>query len=131
MVASDYAAPTRVAPVETRVASLVFTGATGTAEQDHEQVIADVFVIGVLASLDAGLLAASVVLLSRPRPAHKLAAFLIGCMGFSIGFGLVILFALHGSQLARPTDPPSKTDPNSAKNTHPHPLTFIGRPDRK
>ena len=25
--------------------------------------------------------------MSRPRPAHKLAAFLIGCMGFSIGFG--------------------------------------------
>jgi hypothetical protein len=65
----------------------------------------DVFVIALLASLDAGLLAAAVVLLSRPRPAHELAAFLIGCMGFSIGFGLVIVFALHGSQLARHPDP--------------------------
>jgi hypothetical protein len=41
---------------------------------------------------------------SKPRPAHKLTAFLIGCMGFSIGFGLVIVFALHGSGLARHPD---------------------------
>ena len=65
----------------------------------------DVFVIALLASLDAGLLAAVVVLLGRPRPAHKLAAFLIGCMGFSIGFGLAIVFALHGSKLVRHPEP--------------------------
>jgi Sap, sulfolipid-1-addressing protein len=67
--------------------------------------VTQVFVIALLASLDAGLLAATVVLLGRPRPAHKLAAFLIGCMGFSIGFGLVIVFALHGSKLVRHVDP--------------------------
>jgi threonine/homoserine/homoserine lactone efflux protein len=67
--------------------------------------MADVFVIAVLASLDAGLLAAAVVLLGRPRPAHQLLAFLVGCMGFSIVFGLVIVFVLHGSQLLRHPDP--------------------------
>jgi hypothetical protein len=61
--------------------------------------MADVFVIAVLASLDAGLLAAAVVLLGRPQPAQQLLAFLIGCMGFSIIVGLVIVFALHGSHL--------------------------------
>jgi Sap-like sulfolipid-1-addressing protein len=65
----------------------------------------DVFVIAVLASLDAGLLAAAVVLLGRPRPAHQLLAFLVGCMGFSITFGLVIVFALHGSKLVTHPDP--------------------------
>jgi Sap, sulfolipid-1-addressing protein len=65
----------------------------------------DVFVIAVLASLDAGLLAGAVVLLGRPRPARKLLAFLVGCMGFSIIFGLVIVFALHGSTLVRHPDP--------------------------
>ncbi|MBW8712301.1 MAG: GAP family protein, partial [Mycobacterium sp.] len=67
--------------------------------------MADVFLIAALASIDAGLLAAAVVLLSRPRPAHKLAAFLIGCMGFSIGFGVVIVFVLHGSNVLRHPDP--------------------------
>jgi Sap-like sulfolipid-1-addressing protein len=67
--------------------------------------MADVFVIAVLASLDAGLLAAAVVLLGRPQPARQLLAFLIGCMGLSIIFGLVIVFALHGSKLVRHPDP--------------------------
>jgi Sap, sulfolipid-1-addressing protein len=67
--------------------------------------MADVFVIAVLASLDAGLLAAAVILLGRPRPARKLLAFPIGCMGFSILFGLVIVFVLHGSKLVRHPDP--------------------------
>ena len=66
--------------------------------------MADVFVIAVLASLDAGLLAAAVVLLGRSRPAHQLLAFLVGCMGFSIVFGLVIVFALHGSKLVTHPD---------------------------
>ena len=59
----------------------------------------DVFVIAVLAALDAGLLAATVVLLGRPRPARQLLAYLVGCMGFSIGIGLVIVLALHGSSV--------------------------------
>jgi hypothetical protein len=67
--------------------------------------MADVFVIAVLASLDAGLLAAAVVLLGRPQPARQLLAFLIGCMGLSIIFGLVTVFALHGSKLVRHPDP--------------------------
>ena len=67
--------------------------------------MADVFLIALLAALDAGLLAATVVLLGRPRPAQKLLAFLIGCMGLSIVFGLVIVFALHGSKLVQHPDP--------------------------
>jgi Sap, sulfolipid-1-addressing protein len=67
--------------------------------------VIDVFLIALLASLDAGLLAAAVVLLGRPRPAHKLLAYLIGSMGLSIGFGLASVFALHGSKLWRNPDP--------------------------
>jgi hypothetical protein len=59
----------------------------------------EVFLIAVVSSLDAGLLTAAVVLLGRPQPAHQLGAYLIGGMGFSIMFGLVIVFALHGSNL--------------------------------
>jgi hypothetical protein len=65
----------------------------------------DVFVMAVVASLDAGLLAAAVVLLGRPRPAHQLLAYLIGGMGVSIAFGLVIVLALHGSKVLH--DPPA------------------------
>ena len=65
----------------------------------------DVFVIAVLAALDAGLLAATVVLLGRPRPARQLLAYLVGCMGFSIGIGLVIVLALHGSGVVKHPDP--------------------------
>jgi hypothetical protein len=61
--------------------------------------VSEVFVLAVVAALDAGLLTAAVVLLGRPRPAQKLLAYLIGGMGFSIVFGLLILFALHGSKL--------------------------------
>jgi hypothetical protein len=63
------------------------------------------FVTAVVASLDAGLLTATVVLLGRPRPTHKLLAYLIGGMGFSIAFGLLIVLALHGSRLLREPDP--------------------------
>ena len=66
--------------------------------------MADVFAIAVLASLDAGLIAATVVLLGRPRPGRKLLAFLIGGMSFSIGFGLLIVLALHGSGVFHETD---------------------------
>ena len=58
-----------------------------------------VFLIAVVSALDAGLLTAAVVLLGRPRPARKLGAYLIGGMGFSIIFGLLIVLALHGSNL--------------------------------
>ncbi len=58
-----------------------------------------VFLIAVVSALDAGLLTAAVVLLGRPRPARKLGAYLIGGFGFSVVFGLLIVLALHGSNL--------------------------------
>ena len=58
-----------------------------------------VFLIAVVSSLDAGLLTAAVVLLGRPQPARQLLAYLIGGMGLSIIFGLLIVLALHGSNL--------------------------------
>ncbi|HVI18035.1 MAG TPA: GAP family protein [Gaiellales bacterium] len=60
-----------------------------------------VFVIALVSSLDAGLLAATVVLLGRPRPARQLLAYLIGGMGLSIAFGVAIVLVLHGSNLLR------------------------------
>jgi hypothetical protein len=48
----------------------------------------EVFVIAAVSALDAGLLAAAVVMLGRPRPARQLLAYLIGGMGFSIIIGL-------------------------------------------
>ena len=64
----------------------------------------EVFVIAVVAALDAGLLAAAVVMLGRPRPARQLLAYLIGGMTFSIIIGLLIVFALRGSSLLRGPD---------------------------
>lgn len=61
--------------------------------------MAQVFVIAVVSALDAGLLTAAVVLLGRPQPARQLGAYLVGGMGFSIIFGLLIVLALHGSNL--------------------------------
>ncbi len=61
--------------------------------------MAQVFLIAVVSAFDAGLLTASVVLLGRPQPARQLGAYLIGGMGFSIIFGLLIVLALHGSNL--------------------------------
>jgi Sap, sulfolipid-1-addressing protein len=58
-----------------------------------------VFLIAVVSALDAGLLTAAVVLLARPRPARQLGAYLIGGIGLSIIFGLLIVLALHGSNL--------------------------------
>jgi Sap, sulfolipid-1-addressing protein len=63
--------------------------------------VVDVFVLAVISSLDAGLIAAAVVLLGRPRPASNLRAYLVGAMGFSTAFGVVILLALHGSGALR------------------------------
>lgn len=62
------------------------------------------FVIAVVAALDAGLLAAAVVMLGRPRPARQLLAYLIGGMTFSIIVGLLIVFALRGSSVLRGPD---------------------------
>ncbi len=59
----------------------------------------EVFAIAAVSALDAGLLAAAVALLGRPRPARQLGAYLLGGMGLSIIFGLVIVLALHGSTL--------------------------------
>ena len=59
----------------------------------------EVFLIAVVSAFDAGLLTAAVVLLGRPRPARQLGAYLIGGIGFSIIFGLLIVLALHGSNL--------------------------------
>ena len=66
--------------------------------------VGEVFVIAVVAALDAGLLAAAVVMLGRPRPARQLVAYLIGGMTFSIIIGLLIVFALRGSSLLRGPD---------------------------
>jgi Sap, sulfolipid-1-addressing protein len=67
--------------------------------------VTEVFVLAVVASLDAGLVAAAVVLLGRPRPAQQLLAYLIGGMGLSIVFGLLIVLGLHGSKLLREPSP--------------------------
>jgi hypothetical protein len=61
--------------------------------------MAQVFLIAVVSALDAGLLTAAVVMLGRPQPARQLGAYLIGGLGFSIIFGLLIVLALHGSSL--------------------------------
>jgi hypothetical protein len=67
--------------------------------------MAQVLVIAVVSALDAGLLTAAVVLLGRPQPARQLGAYLIGGLGLSIVFGLLIVLALHGANLriGRPT----------------------------
>lgn len=69
--------------------------------------MADVFVLAVVSALDAGLIAAAVVLLGRPRPASKLLAYLLGGMGFSIPVGVVILLALRGSGVLRQPSGPT------------------------
>jgi Sap, sulfolipid-1-addressing protein len=63
--------------------------------------VTEVFVLAVVSSLDAGLLTAALVLLGRPRPGQQLSAYLIGGMGLSIAFGLLIVLGLHGSKLLR------------------------------
>jgi hypothetical protein len=64
----------------------------------------EVFVIAAVSALDAGLLAAALVMLGRPQPARQLLAYLIGGMGFSIIIGLLIVLALHGSSVLRGLD---------------------------
>jgi hypothetical protein len=67
--------------------------------------VGGVFILAVVSALDAGLLAAAVVLLGRPRPAQKLLAYLVGGMSCSVLFGLLIVFALHGAKLFPKPDP--------------------------
>jgi hypothetical protein len=67
--------------------------------------VTGVFLLAVVASLNAGLVAAAVVLLGRPRPARKLLAYLAGAMGWSFAFGLVIVLVLNGSTLLRGPSP--------------------------
>src|SRR4051794_16647860 len=59
----------------------------------------------VLIALEAAiyptLLAAVVILLAQPRPRRLLAAYLAGGMLISVVSGLVIVFALHGSELVK------------------------------
>ena len=64
----------------------------------------EVFVIAVVSALDAGLLAAAVVMLGRPQPARQLLAYLIGGMGFSIVIGVLVVLSLHGSNVLRGLD---------------------------
>ena len=68
----------------------------------------EVFVIAAVSALDAGLLAAAVVMLGRPQPARQLLAYLIGGMGLSIIIGLLIVLALHGSGVLRGLDKSTK-----------------------
>jgi hypothetical protein len=61
--------------------------------------VTEVFSLAVVAALDAGLLTAAVVLLGRPRPARQLLAYLIGGIGLSIIFGILIVLGLQGSNV--------------------------------
>src|SRR5947207_258615 len=74
-------------------------GPTGGLRSLSHADMGQVFLIAVVSALDAGLLTAAVVLLGRPQPARQLGAYLIGGIGFSIIFGLLIVLALHGSSL--------------------------------
>src|SRR5215210_1116918 len=56
-----------------------------------------VFILALEAGLYPTLLAAVVILLAQPRPRRLLSAYLAGGMTISIGLGLVIVFALEGS----------------------------------
>jgi hypothetical protein len=57
------------------------------------------FVLAVGAAIYPTLLAAVVILLAQPRPRRLLVAYLAGGMTISIAAGLVIVFALDGSEL--------------------------------
>ena len=77
--------------------------------------MSEAFVLAVVASLDAGLLTAAVVLLGRPRPAQQLLAYLIGGMGLSIAFGLLIVslpgaYYLAGLALLAKVGAPAATE---------------------
>jgi Sap, sulfolipid-1-addressing protein len=61
--------------------------------------VTKVFLLALAASLDAGLVAAVVLLLGRPRPQRQLLAFWFGAIGLSTAIGLVIVLALGRSGL--------------------------------
>src|SRR4051794_29929026 len=57
----------------------------------------DVFLLALEAAIYPTLLAAVVILLSQPRPQRLLTAYLAGGLTISVSLGLVIVFALKGS----------------------------------
>ena len=59
-----------------------------------------VLLIALLAAVDAGLLAAVVLLLSRPRPRRKLSAYWLGAFAGSTALGIVIVVSLGRSALS-------------------------------
>jgi hypothetical protein len=60
-------------------------------------VVAHVFVLALAAAVYPTLLAGVIVLLTRPRPAAQLTAFLVGGMACSLVAGSLVLAALEGS----------------------------------
>ena len=87
---------------------LEFFNAGGLAIAWPHARMGEVFVIAAVSALDAGLLAAAVVMLGRPRPARQLLAFLIGGMGSSIIIGLLIVLSLRGSSVLHGLDKSTK-----------------------
>jgi hypothetical protein len=59
--------------------------------------MAHVFVLALAAAVYPTLLAGVIAILTRPDPMPKLAAFLVGGMGFSVTAGIAILYVLEQS----------------------------------
>lgn len=59
--------------------------------------IAHIFVLALAAAVYPTLLAGVIILLTRPRPAGQLTAFLVGGMISSVTCGLIVLALLEGS----------------------------------
>jgi len=59
-----------------------------------------VFLVALVAAVDAGLLAAVVLLLGRPRPRRKLSAYWLGAFAGSTALGIVIVVSLGRSALS-------------------------------
>jgi hypothetical protein len=61
--------------------------------------VEQVFLVALVAAVDAGLLAAVVLLLGRPRPRRKLSAYWLGAFLGSTALGIVIVVSLGRSAL--------------------------------
>jgi len=61
--------------------------------------VEEVFLVALVAAVDAGLVAAVVLLLSRPRPQRKLFAYWLGAFFGSTALGIVIVVSLGRSAL--------------------------------
>jgi hypothetical protein len=59
--------------------------------------LVDIFLLSLLATLNATLLAAVTVMLLTPNPKRLMAGYLLGAYMTSITLGLVIVFSLHNS----------------------------------